>query len=84
MSNKEKPAGLPEWAGNHPFPPDKKKPALLKSEDHVVTVYGSGKEMSAAELAESAVILGGMTTGRAIDSLDHLPGKASQGRRNPV
>ncbi|NQT58728.1 MAG: cupin domain-containing protein [Bacteroidetes bacterium] len=37
-------AGLPEWAGTHPFPPDRKKPSILKSEDHVVTVYGAGRE----------------------------------------
>jgi mannose-6-phosphate isomerase-like protein (cupin superfamily) len=40
----KRPAGLPDWAGNHPFPPDKKRPALIKKEDEVVTVYGAGRE----------------------------------------
>lgn len=44
MGKDEKLAGLPDWAGNHPFPPDKKKPVLLKKEDEVVTVYGAGRE----------------------------------------
>lgn len=44
MSNKKIPSGMPDWAGNHPFPPDKKKPVLITKKDEIVTVYGSGRE----------------------------------------
>lgn len=44
MSNKKRPAGLPDWAENHPFPPDKKKPIVLDEKNDVVTVYGAGRE----------------------------------------
>lgn len=42
MAKKEK-SGIPEWIGNTPFPPNKKKPTLV-TEPSVVTVYGMGNE----------------------------------------
>ena len=44
MNDKKRPAGLPDWAGTHPFTPDKKKPAILDPKNDVITVYGSGRE----------------------------------------
>jgi quercetin dioxygenase-like cupin family protein len=44
MSRKKKAAGMPDWAGNHPFPPDKKRPMLITPKDEIVTVYGTGRE----------------------------------------
>ena len=44
MSDKKRPAGLPDWAGSHPFIPDKKKPVVLDEKNDVVTVYGAGRE----------------------------------------
>ena len=44
MNAKKRPAGLPDWAENHPFPPDKKKPTVLDPKNDIVTVYGSGRE----------------------------------------
>ena len=53
MNDKERPAGLPDWAGNHPFPPDKKKPVILDPKDDIVTVYGSGREKMAPRIFAS-------------------------------
>jgi mannose-6-phosphate isomerase-like protein (cupin superfamily) len=41
---KEERAGseLPAWMGNHPFPPDKKRPALITRDMELSTVYGAG------------------------------------------
>ncbi|MCL5070759.1 MAG: cupin domain-containing protein [Actinobacteria bacterium] len=44
MNNKKRPAGLPDWAGVHPFTPDKKKSTILDPKNDVITVYGSGRE----------------------------------------
>jgi len=44
MNDRKRPEGLPDWAENHPFPPDKKKPVILDPADDVVTVYGAGRE----------------------------------------
>ncbi len=63
MSAKDKPAGLPDWAENHPFPPDKKRPAVLDPKDDVVTVYGAGREkMSPRIFASTDKILMSMWT----------------------
>lgn len=53
MNDKKKPAGLPGWAGNHPFPPDKKKPMVLHENDDIITVYGSGREKISPRLYAS-------------------------------
>ena len=48
MSSKENkkdvPQGWPAWAGNHPFPPDKKRPVLITSDKEVTTIYGTGRD----------------------------------------
>ena len=44
MNDKNKVEMIIPWAGRHPFPPDKKKPAILYEKDDVVRVYGSGRE----------------------------------------
>ena len=44
MSDKKRPVGLPDWAGCHPFTPDKKRPVVLDEKNDVITVYGSGRE----------------------------------------
>ena len=33
---------LPAWIGNHPFPPDKKRPTLITRDMELSTVYGVG------------------------------------------
>jgi mannose-6-phosphate isomerase-like protein (cupin superfamily) len=39
----EKAAGeMPAWIGNHPFPPDKKRPTLITRDTELSTVYGVG------------------------------------------
>jgi mannose-6-phosphate isomerase-like protein (cupin superfamily) len=38
----ENKAKIPSWMGNLPFPPDKKKPKVIRKEDVVNTVYGKG------------------------------------------
>ena len=40
-SNNKK-AKIPDWMGNLPFPPDKKRPKVIRKEDVVNTVYGMG------------------------------------------
>ena len=40
-SNNKK-AKIPDWMGNLPFPPDKKRPKVIRKEDVVSTVYGKG------------------------------------------
>lgn len=41
MDDKKK-KDMPEWMGNFPFPPDKKKPKVIKKGDALKTVYGKG------------------------------------------
>jgi mannose-6-phosphate isomerase-like protein (cupin superfamily) len=43
-NNKEKKSGLPEWMGNLPCPPDKKRPCFLKGDNIKETVYGKGNK----------------------------------------
>lgn len=33
---------IPEWMGKLPFPPDKKRPAVIKREDSISIVFGRG------------------------------------------
>lgn len=51
MKNKkiDKPS-IPEWMGNYPFPPDKKKPALIKKDDKVSLIYGLGKHLDSTPM----------------------------------
>ena len=44
MPKEKKSEGVPEWLGNVPFPPGKKKPCLLREEEAKVIFYGSGRE----------------------------------------
>jgi gentisate 1,2-dioxygenase len=37
-----KPPPLPAWAGNHPFPPNKKKPVHITRERQIDSIYGTG------------------------------------------
>ena len=37
-------SGIPSWIGNLPFPPEEKRPCLIKPEQAHHTVYGFGKE----------------------------------------
>ena len=39
---KEETGKMPAWMGNHPFPPDKKRPTLITREMELSTVYGVG------------------------------------------
>lgn len=40
MSNSKDKVSVPAWLGNHPFPPEKKKPVLIRTEDEISTIYG--------------------------------------------
>ena len=42
MTKKE--SNIPWWANNYPFPPDKKKPALIRQEDEIYSSYGKGND----------------------------------------
>ena len=33
---------IPDWVGNYPFPPDKKKPVVMNREKSILFVYGKG------------------------------------------
>jgi mannose-6-phosphate isomerase-like protein (cupin superfamily) len=35
---------IPWWANKYPFPPDKKKPVLIKQEDEIYSNYGRGND----------------------------------------
>jgi gentisate 1,2-dioxygenase len=49
--NKENEApGIPAWMGNHPFPPDKKKPMLITREQELSTIYGVGPDRVAPRI----------------------------------
>ncbi|MCL5985620.1 MAG: cupin domain-containing protein [Actinobacteria bacterium] len=66
MSDKSKDSsGIPSWMGNHPFPPDKKRPVLINKKDEVITVYGSGKEKISPHIA--------ISTDKILISTWHVP-----------
>lgn len=50
MSKDKNSEAVPDWLGNIPFPPDKKRPCLLREEDAKVIFYGSGKEKICATI----------------------------------
>lgn len=41
---KEKPSNVPKWMGKHPFPPDKKRPAIINRSKAIEIAYGKGDQ----------------------------------------
>lgn len=41
-NNSKKGVSIPDWVGNYPFPPDKKRPVLMNREKSILFVYGKG------------------------------------------
>ena len=46
----EEKSNIPTWANKYPFPPDKKKPAIIRQEDEVYNNYGIGDEKITVEV----------------------------------
>lgn len=40
---KSRPSKVPEWMGNFPFPPDKKRPVVMNRERAIKIAYGEGE-----------------------------------------
>ena len=46
-------SGCYNWFGNHPFPPEKKRPTILDENNDVMQVYGKGRELIAPRVFAS-------------------------------
>ena len=49
-NDKQETAKIPAWMGNHPFPPNKKKPFLITKDLVLSTVYGIGPNRVAPQI----------------------------------
>jgi len=60
MNQKNK---IPWWASKYPFPPDKKKPMLIRQENEIYFSYGKGNDIVTCEIFISTdnILLSAMT-----------------------
>ena len=46
----EEKSNIPWWANKFPFPPDQKKPALIRQQDEIYSNYGKGNDKMTCEI----------------------------------
>jgi len=46
----EEKSNIPWWANKYPFPPEEKKPALIRQEDEIYSNYGKGNDRITCEI----------------------------------
>jgi mannose-6-phosphate isomerase-like protein (cupin superfamily) len=47
---KKKSSKMPEWMGKYPFPPDKKRPIVIRNENAVSLIYGLGDHLDSTPM----------------------------------
>lgn len=47
---KTKESSIPDWMGNHPFPPNRKKPAVIRKDKKVSPIYGLGEHLDSTPM----------------------------------
>jgi len=54
---------IPSWIGNYPFPPDQKKPILIRKGDQISQIYGEGNHLDTTPIYVSTdkILLGEYT-----------------------